>query len=159
MCTQAADPQAHTEYPGDRPQPPTSSPGGRVAKGFSTLGQSLSPELPPAEERVTGFWVKPCPWEAPKVEGWAVGGASPKGPRGEVCSSSSSWGAAQLLPASTVTLCPGQSPFRKFSQGSWETGSAYSGAKVRPWCERCLQRQERTQPLNDLGCFRACASP
>lgn len=46
-----------------------------------------------------------------------MGRAATKGPEGEVCSAS--WGAAQLLPAFTVTLCPGQSPFRKISQGSW----------------------------------------
>lgn len=40
-------------------------------------------------------------------------------PRGVVCRYSFHWGAGALLSASVDTLCPGQSPFQKTSQGSW----------------------------------------
>lgn len=81
-----------------------------------------------------------------------MGRAATKGPEGEVCSGSS--GAAQLLPASTVTLCPGQSPFRKISQGSWRLALPTVGQR-----SDLGGRWERIRPLNDLGCVHARASP
>lgn len=48
-----------------------------------------------------------------------VGKAATEGPRGAWSAGTAPTGA--LLSASKETLCPGQSPFQKTSQGSWRT--------------------------------------
>lgn len=68
-----------------------------------------------------------------------MGRATTRGPEGRGLQVQLQLGYYPTVPcweAVAVTLCPGQSPFQKFPQGS---DPAYSGAKVRPWREQCFQ--------------------
>lgn len=135
-------PTASTLEP-DQSLPQASQEEGHQGAGFLTLGQSQLSST--STYQGVSHWLlgEALPWKVTLQlfrSGW---GELP--PRGVVCRFSSRWGAAQLLPASVVTLCPGQSPFpsRKPHRAPGEcygnSGPACSGAKVRPWHEQCSQ--------------------